>query len=144
VPGITGLWRSYQDTYAALYQSNVRRWGGDEDMASWMTACALAGAVCANLVLAVAITVAFQGPLPTRQARLLVAALVAAVFVAVSASNYVAFIRHDRYREVVLRFQHRPSVERRRIAVLSWTYVTASYLAPLLLVAMMWWLEPTG
>lgn len=127
------IWRTYEEVYSALYEWNMRRWHGDDYMASWMTACGLAGAVCMNLVLAGGIAVALHGPLPPWPAL----ALGAVIFL----GNYAAFIWNDRYQEVVERFQRRPAQVQRRITVLGWVYIVVSFMLPMVLFLTMHWFD---
>lgn len=127
----------YEDVYSALYQSTLRRWR-DEGMASWMTACGLAGAVCANLALIVGFVVAMYGPLaPAWPGRPLAGLAVVGILL----GNYAAFIRNNRYRQVVARFQGRGGGERKRVVLVAWVYVVASYVTPFLFAVTMSWLQ---
>jgi hypothetical protein len=44
------IWSMYEHLYSALYEWNLKRWSGDDYMASFMTAAGLAGAVGMNIV----------------------------------------------------------------------------------------------
>ena len=41
---------TYQHNYSALFEWNLKRWHGDDDMAAWMTATGLMGATGINVV----------------------------------------------------------------------------------------------
>lgn len=122
----------YKNVYSALYEWTLSRWHGDDYMASWMTAVGLAGALAMNTVLGIMLYVATRGPLSTvpRWSFYLIPLTYFLI-------NYGVFVRHDRYAEVVRRFRARPSGERRRVTILAWAYVIASYGSPLLFAMLM-------
>ena len=129
---------AYEDTYAALYQFVLRRWHGDDDTASWMTALGLAGAVCMNVALAVGVLVARYGPVPYWAGRRLQAPIVMMTILLV---NYVAFIRGNRYQTLVQRFGSGERDRRVRITVLAWVYVIVSYVSVGVFVLALYWRE---
>jgi hypothetical protein len=120
------VWNSYEHVYSAGYKWQLKRWAGDDEMASRMTAIALAGALSANCALAVLIFVLFHGPLPLEGQYWPAVLPVGGAFLL----NYMAFVRADRYRKVVQRFDRRSSQARRRATILAWVYILFSYLAP--------------
>jgi Ca2+/Na+ antiporter len=117
----------YRDIYASLYRWSLKRWHGDEYMASVLTAVVLAGAIVSNCGLVLGVLVLLTGPLPWWPD------IVSIVFVALIVLPHLwAFVRNDRYREVLRRFERRPQEERRRITILAWVYLIMSYLIPLI------------
>jgi hypothetical protein len=121
---------TYESLYSALYEWNLRRWDGDSYMASFMTAAGLAGALTMNLALMLGLFVAKYGALtipPFDRTWVFFSIPVAFLLL-----NYTAFLRDDRYVEIVRRFRAKPNIERRRVAIGAWTYVLASYGLPVL------------
>ncbi len=116
----------YEHIYSALCEWNLKRWNGDDYMASWMTACGLAGALTMNTALAFGVLAAVYGPLPSVPKWIFFSIPIGYILL-----NYKAFVQHDRYVAIVRRFLDRPDAERRRITVLAWVYVLASYGMPI-------------
>ena len=122
------LLRAHEAAYAALFSFSVKGWGGNESTASFLTACALAGAVVMNFALLVGLTVFVAGPLDHVFSPAVVIVLVAAVMLL----HYALFVRDERYTEIHARFSSRRTADRRFVARLSWLYLTMSYVLPLM------------
>lgn len=117
----------YELLYAAVFEFVVKKWNGDEEMASLATALSLGGALVSNALLAVILYGTFSGAPPELPRPILFM-----VPIALLSLNYFLFIREHRYLEIVQRFVGRPSNERRRFKIIAWSYVLASYSVPLL------------
>jgi hypothetical protein len=118
----------YQHIYAALYGWNLERWHGDDYMASFLTACALSGAVGMNGVLGIGLYVAVYGPLEP------VPVIGDSIFLigggALLLLHYLAFVRQERYKDLLQRFRTKAHAEQQRVKTLAWTYLGASYGLP--------------
>ena len=110
--------------YAALYAGNLRRWHGDEVMASWMTAIGLAGAVAANLGALLIIVRAVYSPDPAPLFPDWVGyGLTGLIFW----WSYVTFVHDGQYRQTISAFERLAPHQRRWIAIFGWTYLVLSY-----------------
>jgi hypothetical protein len=119
----------YKDIYSALYEWNLKRWSGDDYMASFMTAAGLTGALMMNTALAVGALVAAYGPNALAAFRSIWVSVT--LFGILSLVNYIAFLRHDQYKYVVQRFRAKPAAAQRRVKAVAWAYVIASYGLPI-------------
>jgi len=112
----------YKNIFAALFEWNVRRWHGDDDMAAWMTAIGLGGALVLNAILVFIMPVVIvYGPL--QQVPDAILFIIPVTFLALS---YNMFLRRNRYVEIVGRFRGLPDSKRRRFPIVAWAYLTAS------------------
>lgn len=122
------LWNIFEGVYAALYDFSLRRWHGDEAMASWFTACALYGAVSLGAVLVGTIVAVSLGlPRPIVTAEWIGDALAVAMLGGIGLAHYLAFIRNRRYRSVLQRFHSRSEREQRWLAVAAWAGLLLCY-----------------
>lgn len=119
----------YNDVYSALYEWNLKRWSGDAYMASWMTAAGLAGAVGMNIVLATGVVATLYGA--DTLAEILPLSVVHLVIGLILIGHYFAFVWQDRCEQVLLRFRANSCRVQRRVRVLAWAYVLASYGLPI-------------
>src|SRR5688572_21640871 len=115
----------YEDMYSALYHVILKSWHGDDYMASFMSACALGGAAGLNIGLGIGVVRAMY--FADAAHPIIPTWIVTIVFLLVAYGLYAAFLRGDRYQQVVRRFQCKPASSRRRIAVITWIYVAASF-----------------
>lgn len=115
--------------YAALFEFNLARWSGNEQMASFLTAIGLGGVMAMNILLIIGIAVDFVGPLTFIPRGVLEVFSVSPI-----ALSYWAFIPQNRYADVVQRFRRRSASEQRRARIVAWSYVLLSLLAPFLTV----------
>ena len=109
---LSELLRRYEAIYAALYSFSLKRWRGDEEMASFFTACTLAGATIMNVALCAGIVVAVRGPFTGLLSKGMILAASAAIFVV----SYLLFIHNDRHRQVLVAYTSRPSSKQRDVA----------------------------
>ena len=118
---------TYEGVFATLFEWNLARWSGNVDMASFVTAIGLGALHSMNFMALVGIVVLFHGPLTNIPHGVL-----GAIGVSPLAITYNAFVRRNRYVEVVRRFKRRSTSKQRRTKILTWTYFVVSLAAPLL------------
>src|SRR5687767_7837738 len=99
--------RVHENIYCALYPFTLKRWNGDEYLASFMTTCALGGALGLHVVLLMGIIVSLEGPgaldfLAPKIVFLTVVLLI-------TLGGYAAFVRNDRYRQLTVKFDSIPT-----------------------------------
>lgn len=122
--------------YAALFEWNIRRWGGDEYMASFLTACGLGGAMIFNVVVVSGAVAAWLGP------QALALGVTYGLFLIIAGISYARFVRQNRYIQLAQDFRGRPRAEQKRLTKAAWVYVIPSYLAPLGFALIMNFLTP--
>src|SRR5690349_3750979 len=118
---------AYEGVFAVLFKWSLARWRGDADMASFMIAMGLGYMGSLNGMVILWSVVALHGPLHGGVYWVLDWILVLPIAIA-----YVAFVRRNRYIDIVRRFNERPLSEQRRRSVIAWTYVSLSVVARLL------------
>lgn len=120
---------AYEGMFAALFEWNLARWSGNEDMASSLTALGLGYVVSMNGMAILGIVSIVRGPLSAFSP-----AVLGILGVSPLAVSYLAFVRRKRYLGVVDRFRRRPADEQRRITIGAWTYVGSSLVVELLVL----------
>ena len=113
--------------YAAIYEFTLGRWRENEEMASFMAAVGLGGAMIFNVMLVILSAITFLGPLVFVPKRVLEVLTISPMVI-----PFVLFVRHNRYVEVVRRFRRRSLAQQHRAKLVAWTYVVLSLAAPLL------------
>ncbi len=125
------LWTMYEDIYAALYSWSLRRWHGNDYMASFLTASSLSGAQGMNFIALAILSSflvgrdAFRAIFPSYTGLVVICAILL--------TNYLVFVRRRRYDILFKRFQRYPMERRRSIAKVAWIYAVTSMIAPILL-----------
>lgn len=122
-----------KNVYAALFEWNLARWSGNEDMASFLTAIGLGLAISMNFLAILGIAVLWFGPI-----TIFPRAVLGALGVSPLAITYVAFIPRDRYVDVVRRFRRRTTAEQQRAKIAAWTYLGVTLLAHILVLIAMY------
>ena len=120
---------AYEGMFAALFEWNLARWSGNEDMASSLTALGLGYVVSMNGMAMLGIVSIIGGPLPE-----LPPGVLGILGVSPLAVSYLALVRRKRYRGVVDHFRRRPAEEQRRVTIRTWTYVGLSLVLELLVL----------
>jgi hypothetical protein len=126
------LWGIPDDLFAALYKSTLRRWNGDAETASFMTAVGLGGAILLNIGLGIGVIVAIRGPFAPAPKWMFYVPALALILLC-----QLAFVRHGRFRRLLARFEQRSDADQRRLQWGAWTYIVASYVLPLAFAVVM-------
>ena len=121
-----------EGVYAALFNWNLALWSGDERVASQATAAGLGGLMAMNLLVVLGVLVVLFGPITA-----VPHSVVGLIGLSPLAVSYNAFIRRNRYVNVVRRFNGRSASEQRRIIVVAWTYVALSLVGPFVVLLVM-------
>jgi hypothetical protein len=94
-----------------------------------MTAVGLGGVMIMNVLVIVGIHHILFGPITFVPLGVLQVVGVSPVVI-----THIAFVRHNRYVDVVRRFRRRSASEQRRAKLFAWTYVALSVVAPFLVL----------
>jgi hypothetical protein len=120
---------AYECIFAALFEWNLARWSGDKKMASSLTAFGLGLLITMNYLAILGWIALRYGPI-TAVPHVVLGML----SVAPMAINYAAFLRQNRYVEVVHRFNRRTNAVQRRSRIAAATYVALTFLVHLVLI----------
>lgn len=110
--------------FGALFEWNLARWSGNEDMASFLTAIGLGLAISMNFLALVGIAVLLFGPL-----TVIPRGVLGTIGVAPIAISYLVFVPRNRYVDVVRRFKRRTAAEQRSAKIVAWTYIAITVVA---------------
>jgi hypothetical protein len=122
-----------EGVFGALFEWNLARWSGNEDMASFLTSIGLGLAISMNFLAMVGIAVLLVGPLTGIPRGLL-----GTIGVAPIAISYLVFVPRDRYVDVVRRFKRRTASEQRSAKIVAWTYIGISVVAHIVIAVAMY------